>query len=112
MKRVLAVVLAGLGALAAQAGTAAAQDDAPAPEVLARGRELFNKKEGLGAKYACILCHQRDKTLERAKVEKLGDQLPAVINKYLVEKSKGKPLPPESDDMKALIAYIKHEHSK
>ena len=92
-------------------GTAAGED-APAPEVMARGRDLFNKKEAIKAKYACILCHQKDKTLERAKILKLGDQLPAVINKYLTKKSKGAPFPADSEDMKAIIAYIKYEHSK
>lgn len=82
------------------------------PELIARGRELFNKKEGLSVKYACILCHQKDKVIRRSKLQPLGDKLPDVINKYIVEKSKGKPLAKDSQEMKALEAYILHEHSK
>lgn len=81
------------------------------PELIAEGRELFNTTKSLGNKFACILCHRKDKAIRRAEVAKLGDRLPDVINKYLVEKSKGKPLAKDSQEMKALTAYIVNEHS-
>ena len=82
------------------------------PELIAKGRELFNNKEGLGAKYACILCHQKEKTLKRSKVLQAGEGLPDLINKSLTEKAKGKSLDRNSEEMKALVAYITYEHSK
>ena len=89
-----------------------AVDDKPSPELIAKGKELFTVKTGLGTKLACILCHQGDKAIPRAKVEQLGDALPDEINKYIVEKAKGTALPKDSEQMKALAAYILHEHSK
>ena len=83
------------------------------PELIAKGRDLFNNKGGgLNNKFACILCHKADKAIEKTKVEKAGDNLPSIINKYLTEKSKGPALAPESEEMKALMAYIRYEHSK
>ena len=81
------------------------------PELIAQGRELFNSTKGLGNKFACILCHKKDKAIKHAEVVKLGDKLPDMINKYLVEKSKGKVLAKDSQEMKALAAYIVNEHS-
>ncbi len=82
------------------------------PELIAQGRELFNKKEGLKTKFACILCHKQEKAIKKASVEKAGDKLPTVINKYLTTKSKGAALAEDSQEMKALMAYIRYEHSK
>lgn len=81
-------------------------------ELIAQGRDLFNKKEGLGSKFACILCHKADKAIKLSDVNKAGEGLPAVINKYLTQKSKGPALAADSEKMKALIAYIKYEHAK
>jgi cytochrome c553 len=86
--------------------------ETPSPELIAQGRDLFNKKEGLGAKFACILCHKADKAIKHSDVEKAGDGLPAVINKYLTQKSKGPALAADSEKMKALMAYIRHEHAR
>lgn len=83
----------------------------PSPELISRGEELFTTKEPLGIKYACIVCHKGSKAIERSKVEKAGEGLPAVINKYIVEKSKGKPLTKDSEEMRALMAFIKYKHS-
>ena len=82
------------------------------PELIAQGKELFNHKEGLKVKFACILCHKQDKAIKKSDLQKAGDKLPAVINKYLTEKAKGPALAPDSDEMKALMAYIRYEHSK
>lgn len=85
----------------------------PSAELIAKGKELFNNKEGLGTKYACILCHQKEKALKRSKVLQAGEGLPDLINKSLIEKAKGsKPLDKNSEEMKALVAYILYEHSK
>lgn len=90
----------------------AAAEEAPSAELLAKGNELFNKKEGLGIKYACIMCHKQDKAVKLAKIQKAGDKLPSVINGYIVKKSKGKAIPADGEQMKALMAYIKYEHAK
>ena len=87
-------------------------EEKPSPELIAKGKKLFNSKEGLGTKYACILCHQKEKTLKRSKILQAGDGLPDLINKSLTEKAKGKPLDRNSEEMKALVAYITYEHSK
>ena len=82
------------------------------PELIAQGKQLFNQKEGLKVKYACMMCHQQDKAIKKSEIQKVGDKLPAVINKYLTEKAKGPALAAESEEMKALMAYIRYEHSK
>lgn len=92
-----------------------AADEIPAdvtPELLAQGKDLFNHKEGLKVKFECILCHKQDKAIKKSELKKLGDKLPAVINKYLTKKSKGSALAADSQEMKALMAYIRYEHSK
>lgn len=84
----------------------------PSPELIAQGRELFNKKDGLKVKFACILCHQKEKVIKKSSLEKIGDKLPVIINKHLTEKSKGPAIAADSNEMKALMAYIRYEHSK
>ena len=82
------------------------------PELIAKGRELFNTKPGLKVKFECILCHKQDKAIKKSDLQKAGDKLPVVINKYITEKAKGPALPADSEEMKALMAYIRYEHSK
>jgi len=83
-----------------------------ADEVLvAEGETLFTTKEGLGVKIACTTCHKGDKAVKLAEVNAAGDQLPDVINKYVVEKSKGSALAKDSREMQALTAYIKEKHA-
>lgn len=89
-----------------------ALSEQPSPEVMTKGRELFNSKEGLAVKYACILCHQKEKVIKKTAVQKLGDKLPEFINNQIVKKAKGKPIPVDSPNMQALAAYIRYEHSK
>ena len=89
-----------------------AADDDPSPELIAKGKELFTNKAGLDTKIACILCHQGDKAIPRAKVQALGGALPDTINKFIVEKAKGTAIPKDSEQMKALEAYILNEESK
>ncbi|MBI3306753.1 MAG: hypothetical protein HYZ84_02960 [Candidatus Omnitrophica bacterium] len=86
--------------------------DKPSPELITQGRELFNQKEGLKVKFACILCHKQEKAIKKSSVEKLGDKLPVIINKHITEKSKGQAIREDSQEMKALMAYIRYEHSK
>lgn len=86
--------------------------DTASPELITQGRDLFNKKEGLKVKFACILCHKGKKAIKASHVAKAGDKLPSVINKYLTKKSKGKALAEDSPEMQALIAYIRNEHAK
>ena len=86
--------------------------DKPSAELIAQGRELFNHKEGLKVKFACILCHQQEKAIKKSSIEKIGDKLPVIINQHITEKSKGSAIPGDSQEMKALMAYIRYEHSK
>jgi cytochrome c len=82
------------------------------PALLDRGRALFHAKEGLGVKFACILCHKQEKAIKRSVVDKLTDaDLAKVINQQLVKKAKGtKPIAADGADMQALITYIRQEH--
>ncbi len=109
----LKISLLGLFLLTAFSFFAWAENPADnSPELIAQGRELFNHKEGLKVKFACILCHKQEKAIKKSDVEKAGDKLPSVINKYITEKAKGQAIPADSDQMKALMAYIRYEHSK
>ncbi len=93
----------------------AAKDTLPAdvtPELIAQGKDLFNHKEGLKVKFACILCHQQEKAIKKSSLEKIGGKLPVIINKHITEKSKGQAISENSQEMKALMAYIRYEHSK
>lgn len=104
---VIGVMGFGFWAVASEAEKAAS------PELIARGKELFTSTKSLGTKYACILCHQKEKVIKRSEILKAGDSLPDMINKYLLEKAKGaKPLDKNSAEMKALAAYILYEHSQ
>ena len=96
----------GLGAI-----SGVSSDEKPSPELMALGKELFLAKDRLKVKYACILCHQQEKAIKKSEALKWGDKLPEVINKYLVEKAKGKALAEDSEEMRALVAYILYEHS-
>lgn len=105
------ILLIGFAVLAVPIQTWAEEESSP--ELLALGKEIFHSTQAkLGAKFNCILCHQKEKAISKEKVTKLGDRLPEVINLHLLEKSKGKqPLAKDSREMKALVAYLLHEHS-
>ena len=75
--------------------------------LVAKGKALFENKAGLGTKLDCILCHRGTKAIDPAKVAAAGDNLPDVINKYLVEKAKGTAIAKDSEEMKALMAYLR-----
>lgn len=83
----------------------------PSADLIKQGEQLFNAKEGLGVKFACIMCHKGQKAVKKSEVEKLGATLPDVINEYIVKKAKGIAIAKDSDQMKALVAYIANEHS-
>jgi len=109
------IVICAVGFLSGMGRPSFAQEPAARPEdsVIAQGRELFNSKEGLGVKYACISCHKGDKVIKKSMVAKLGDKLPSSINKYITGKAKGeKALEADSAEMEALMAYIRYEHAK
>jgi cytochrome c len=103
------VLTAGLGTYVWAEGLPA---EKPSAEIIAKGKELFNAKEGLKVKFACILCHKGEKAVSASAVQKAGDKLPTVINKYITQKSKGKAIAADSAEMQALMAYIRYEHSK
>jgi cytochrome c len=78
------------------------------PALVAKGKELFdNTKGSLDVKMNCIICHKGTKAVDPAKVAEVGDNLPDVINKYLVNKAKGTALANDSEEMKALVAYLR-----
>lgn len=85
--------------------------EAPSADLIKQGEQLFNTKEGLGVKFACIMCHKGQKAVKKSEVEKLGATLPDVINEYIVKKAKGTAIAKDSEQMKALVAYITNEHS-
>ena len=81
------------------------------PALVAKGKELFENKAGLNTKLDCILCHRGSKALDSARIAKLGDTLPDVINKYIVENAKGAAIARDSEEMKALVAYLRSGQS-
>ena len=81
------------------------------PALAAKGKELFENKAGLNTKLACILCHKDTKALDPARIAGLGDTLPDTINKYIVEKAKGAAIAKDSEEMKALMAYLRSGQS-
>ncbi|HLD56110.1 MAG TPA: hypothetical protein VJA00_00665 [Candidatus Omnitrophota bacterium] len=81
------------------------------PALVAKGKELFENKAGLNTKLACILCHKGEKALKPARITELGDALPDTINKYMVEKAKGTAIAKDSEEMKALMAYLRSGQS-
>ncbi len=91
-------------------GSLSLAEEKPSPELIAYGEELFTTKK-LGAKFECMLCHKGEKAISHSKVVSLGDKLPDVINDHIVKKSKGKAIAKDSQEMKALAAYITHKHS-
>lgn len=69
-----------------------------------RGKELFNdKKLGSNGK-SCATCHPDVSKLKQAAAYE-DDELVEIINKCIKEALKGKPLPADSQEMKAMIAY-------
>src|SRR3989338_11483118 len=103
MKKICIVTLSILVIVLVQNSLLFAADE----ELVVKGETLFNTKEGLGVKIACITCHKADKAITKGQVAGLGDQLPDSINKYITEKSKGTALDKNSQEMKALETYIR-----
>ena len=112
MLLIVLFALSGWALVVLTAPVQGASEEKPSPELLKLGKELFNHtKANLGTKFDCILCHQKEKAIKREKVIKLGDGLADVINMHFVEKAKGKPIAKDGQEMKALEAYIRYEHS-
>ncbi|OGW69317.1 MAG: hypothetical protein A2036_01575 [Omnitrophica bacterium GWA2_50_21] len=105
------IIFALLAVVCAVSFSGVALAEAPSADLIKQGEQLFNAKEGLGVKFACIMCHKGQKAIKKSEVEKLGATLPDVINEYIVKKSKGTAIAKDSDQMKALVAYITNEHS-
>ncbi len=71
-----------------------------------RGKELFNSKVlGTNGK-SCAACHRDGKRLEGAAAIDDGE-LAGTVNQCIERTLAGKPLDPASDDMKALVMYIR-----
>ena len=73
---------------------------------LERGGELF-KSTTLGTNgKSCATCHAAGKKLAGAAGRDEGE-LAAIVNQCITTMLKGKPVDPQSSDMKSLIMYIK-----
>ena len=98
MNKTIPVVLL----LAALATSAPAAEEAS----IERGKELFNSTE-LGTNHkGCASCHNDGEKLKA--VASYDDQhMARIINLCIRSMLKGKPLPVESDDMAALISYLR-----
>lgn len=74
---------------------------------LDRGKELFeSEKLGTNGK-SCNACHPGGRKLEWAAASYDDEKMTTLLNKCIANALKGKPLPPDSADMKSLILYIK-----
>jgi cytochrome c len=72
----------------------------------ARGKELFDSRElGTNGK-SCATCHPDGKRLQGVGAL-ADDDLAATVNACLSGPLKGKPLDPDSADMKSLVLYLK-----
>ncbi len=113
MKKNILSVIAFILFTAAVSSPLSYAADAPSADLVAKGKDLFTSKKGLAVKFECILCHkQPGKEIKKAHIAKLGDKFPSTINKYITTKSKGKAIAENSEEMKALMAYIQQEHAK
>lgn len=73
---------------------------------LERGKYLFeNDKLGTSGK-SCASCHPGGKKLEWAATFE-EERLIRTVNECITKPLRGKPLDPESDDMRSLIMYIR-----
>ncbi|WP_298269360.1 cytochrome C [Geobacter sp.] len=74
---------------------------------LDRGKELFESvKLGTNGK-SCATCHPGGRKLEWAASSYGDEKLTSIVNRCIEKSLKGKPLDPDSDDMKSLVGYIK-----
>jgi cytochrome c len=72
----------------------------------ARGKELFDSRElGTNGK-SCATCHPDGKRLQGVGT-RTDDDLAATVNACVAGPLKGKPLDPDSSDMKSLVLYLK-----
>lgn len=99
----ICLLIAGLTSAVAFAG--AAED---------KGKALFNDAKFAGGSKACNSCHKDGKGLENAAdkkefkiMGKTQKSLEEAINFCIVNASKGKAIDAKSEDMKAMVAYIK-----
>jgi cytochrome c len=81
---------------------------------VAKGKTLFNDPKAFGGQRACSSCHPQGKGIENAGTKKklmtktgLTKTLEEAINLCIVNANKGKALDPKSEQMKAMVAYIK-----
>jgi len=70
------------------------------------GMALFNGTSLSTNGKRCSTCHPRGKTLEEAATYR-EKQLPKIINECIEKGLGGFPLPPESEDMESMIAYMR-----
>jgi cytochrome c len=79
-----------------------------------KGKALFNNPSFAGGKNACNSCHPNGRGLERAGAKtgfnvtgKTQNSIEEAVNFCIVNASKGKAIPLDSQEMKDLVAYIK-----
>lgn len=105
MVKIMMICLLISGLTAAVAFAGAAED---------KGKALFNDAKFAGGSKACNSCHKDGKGLENAAdkkefkiMGKTQKSLEEAINFCIVNASKGKAIDAKSEDMKAMVAYIK-----
>lgn len=77
-----------------------------AGDPVTRGRELFTSRQlGTNGK-SCSTCHADAGKFRKVATYK-DETLVDIVNNCIEKALKGKPLPPDSDDMKALVAYLR-----
>jgi cytochrome c len=105
-KALKGLILSGV-MLALMFSSAAAQD-------VEKGKALFNTQGFAGGKKACSACHPGGKGLEQAGAKGsfgiMGGRqgsLEEAVNFCIVNASKGKAIPEDSQEMKDIVAYIR-----
>jgi cytochrome c len=105
MVKVMMICLLIVGLVSAVAFAGATED---------KGKTLFNDAKFAGGSKACASCHKDGKGLENAadkKEFKLAGKtqksLEEAINVCIVNMNKGKAIDVKSEDMKAMVAYVK-----
>lgn len=99
MKRLTGLVMCGVLAYVGSAWGA----ELPSLE---RGEKLFaSEKLGTSGK-SCATCHKDAKELTGVSTSS-DEELAGTINRCIAGPLKGKPLDPETSDMKSLVLYLK-----
>ena len=81
-------------------------EGAAAQAAVQRGKELFNSTKLGGKPISCATCHPDGRGLQWAAAYD-DKRLTRIVNQCIRAMLEGKPLPPESGDMAALVSYLR-----